>query len=123
MAPAAGDARLESAMTDSTGFQAESHSATPDSSATATQLAQASGTVEVNEPTGDSTVIVAVEPGQTLHLDFDPAAAHGVVKDGNLELTFDNQGTVVVQGYEAWAAQGGGAAAQNAAQVCEIPNQ
>src|SRR5262245_15501767 len=133
-------------MTESTSFQPDSLGAThatPGSSPGETQLAQAGGTVEATEPQADATTIVAVEPGQALHLDFDPAAAHGAVKDGNLELTFDNHGTVVVQGYEAWAAQGGqatgpqggavdlaqlagqggGAPAQNAAQVCEIPNQ
>src|SRR5262249_21929357 len=133
-------------MTESTSFQPDALGAThatPDVASGETQVAQAGGTVEVNAPQADSTTIVAVEPGQTLHLDFDPATAHGAVKDGNLELTFDNHGTVVLQGYEAWAAQGGqatgpqggavdlaqlsgqggGAPAQNAAQVCEIPNQ
>jgi len=97
-------------MTDVTSFQPESHgvaSETPETAPAVTQLAEAAGTVEVAEPKADGTVVVQVDPGQTLRLDFDPATAHGAVKDGNLELTFDNHGTVLVKGYEAWAAQGG----------------
>src|SRR5215471_6650693 len=129
-------------MTESTSFQPDSHAtteATPDTAPALTQLAQAAGTVEVIEPTDGSTAVLHVDPGQTLHLDFDPATAHGTVKDGNLELTFDNHGTVVIQGYEAWAAQGGqatgpqggtvdlaqlsgqGAAATQTAQATEVP--
>src|SRR5215510_244825 len=132
-------------MTDSTSVQPDSLGtthATPDHSAAVTQLAQAAGTVDVMEPPAGSMAVVHVDAGQALHLDFDPAKAHGTVKDGNLELTFDNHGTVVVQGYEAWAAQGGQATgpqggavdlaqltgqgattAQNAPQACEIPSQ
>src|SRR5262252_7171104 len=130
-------------MTESTSFQPDSLGAThatPDGAPGETQLAQAGGTVEVSAPQADSTTIVAVEPGVSLHLDFDPASAHGTVKDGNVELTFDNHATIVIQGYEAWAAQGGqvtgpqggavdlaqlsgqGAAVTQSAATSEIPN-
>ena len=110
-----------------------------------TQVAEAGRTVTVTEPQPQFTTIQPLAPDEALQLDFDPeAVAKAEIKDGNLEITFDNGGIVVVQGYEAWAQAGGqatdpqgggvdiaqlgqasGATAQTGADqpaVCEIPN-
>lgn len=127
-------------MTDSTGIPAAAASSAAESVLADAQSAQAGGTIAVEEPKAGWTVIHLLAPGETLHLDFDPAAvAAGEIKDGDLELTFDNAGVAVIRGFEAWAAAGGRATgplggavdvAQFLAQdggtadapVCEIPN-
>jgi Ca2+-binding RTX toxin-like protein len=95
-------------MTDSTSVLSEFTPAAVDGVPTEVQVAQAGRTIEVTEPNAAWTVIHQLTPGETLHLDFDPAGvAKAEIKDGNLELTFDNGGVVLIQGYDAWAAAGG----------------
>src|SRR5262252_3201988 len=95
---------MEAPMTtDATGLSPHAN----DTNVTDTQVAAATGAVAVNEPPPDSTVIVEIDPGQSLQFHFDPSQAHGGVKDGNLELSFDDHGVVVIQGYAAWTEQGG----------------
>jgi Ca2+-binding RTX toxin-like protein len=73
-----------------------------------TQLAEAGRTIAVSEPQPGFTTIQPLAPDEALQLAFDPAAvAKAEIKDGNLEITFENGGVVVIQGYEAWAQAGG----------------
>ena len=61
-----------------------------------TQVAEAGRTVTVTEPQPQFTTIQPLAPDEALQLDFDPAAvAKAEIKDGNLEITFDNGGIVV----------------------------
>jgi len=95
-------------MTDSTSFSSDVAQAAPESGPGGIQVAQAGRAIEVTEPKAEWTVIHHIAPGEALNLNFDPALVTGAeIKDGNLELTFSNGSTAVVQGYEAWAAAGG----------------
>ena len=132
-------------MTNSAHSQLDSRAtdSVPDAPSPAMQLAQAGDTVELRQPEAGTTVVLHVDPGQILHFDFSPADAQAAVTNGNLQLTFENHGSIIVHGYAAWAAvhgeatgpQGGEvdvarligqspeATAQAAPQACEIPNQ
>src|SRR5262249_28159296 len=95
----------EQKMTDSTGTLSETHSSSSSNEATETQLADAG--LQVTEPT-TGTPTQGVAAGEAMQLNFDPADVAKVeVKDGNLEITFKNGAVAVIQGYEAWAAEGG----------------
>jgi hypothetical protein len=127
-------------MTDSTGLLSDAAS----SDATETQLAQAGDSIVVTRPEIGTTIQIAA-PGDHVQLNFDPdTMVKAEIRDGNLEITFDNGSVAVIQGYEAWAAAGGqpagpqggaadiaqlgqaGAGADQAASdspaVCEMPN-
>jgi T1SS-143 domain-containing protein len=91
-------------MTDSTGLLSDAASA----DTTETQLAQAGDAVVVTDPPAGGSTSQVVAPGDSLQLNFDPAdVATAEIKDGNLEITFENGGVAVIEGYEQWAAAGG----------------
>ncbi len=113
--------------TDSTSYPIDAAPAYPESAPTSTLLAQAAGgAVELAAPQAEWTVIVDLEPGQALHLNFDPSTAQAALKDGNLELTFDNGGTLLLKDYAGWAESAGAAVtdmAGAALNVAELPQR
>jgi hypothetical protein len=127
-------------MTDSTSVVSEIAAPAPDGAAADTQLAAGARTIVVSEPQAGYTVIHQLGAGEGLKLDFDPAkVTNAEVKDGSLEIAFENGGVVVIGGFAAWSAAGGAAtgpaggavdlaqllspAEPAAPQVCEIPGR